>query len=140
MSIHRLKTSASLEESGVEMVLLGTRIVVARAGGKNKVYVRALEKVARENKHALSLISDVESAQLFHELYADTVIQAWQTMIDGEWIDGIDDGKGGVIPATRENMIATFVDLPDLFTAIKDTAENAQYYRVQATIEAVKGN
>lgn len=140
MSIHRLKTVQGLEESGVEMTLLGTRLVVARAGGKNVAYGRALAEVARKNLHVLSLMSDAESEQIFHELYADTVIRSWQTSIDGEWVDGIDDGKGGVIPATRENMIATFVDLPDLFKAIKATAENSEYYRVRAAADAVKGN
>lgn len=140
MGIHQLKTVQSLEESGVEMTLLGTHLVVARAGGKNMTYVRALEKIARKNQHVLSLMSDAESEQIFHELYADTVIRSWQTLIDGEWVDGIDDGKGGVIPASRENMIATFADIPDLFRAIKATAENSEYYRVQATVEAVKGN
>lgn len=140
MSLRKaFKTSPKLETEGVFFEVGNTRVRLARAGGANQRYNARLADYATKNQRALNtgaLKNDAVMAALI-EIYADTVVVSWETDVNYEssnggnpnWKSGIDDGNGGIVPATRENIIAVFKELPDFFIECKNFAENLQYYR-----------
>ena len=147
------KTSSSLETKGVTLEIGNTRILVARAGGLNVKYNEAMMKLHKEHKRAveLDLMGEEKGRDLLYGVYAEHVVLDWHTNVNDEkkdgftgeplpedWKQGIDDGKGGVIELTFENVKATFTELPDLFIEVKNFAENMQWYKQSIIDEAVK--
>lgn len=146
-----LKTSTRLETEGVTLEIAGTRVKLARAGGANQAYNAKLTVWYKTNKRAIELDSFSETAlrKTFAEFYAECVVMNWETDLnyqtgetnpDGEnWVVGIEDGKGGVLPFNRENVLAYFLDVPDWFIECKAFAEKSQNYR-QSLLDGVVGN
>lgn len=136
----RFKTSDKLETSGISLELGETRLLLARAGGKNQKFNAAMARISKNHKRAIDhdLLSQDKARQLVFETYADHVILNWETLVDGEWREGIEGPDGDLLPFNRENVIETLNEMPDLFTEIKLTAENIQYYRQSLLDDAVK--
>lgn len=138
------KTSAKLETDGVIFETGNTRVRLRRAGGANTAFNIAMVKVAKDHKRAidLDLMGEEKANRLLYELYAEHVVVSWETNVGSderpEWVDGIDDGNGGVIPATFDNVVATFTDIPDYFAECKSNAESLQYYREALIAQTVK--
>lgn len=138
------KTSPKLETDGVFFEFGNTRTRIRRAGGSNTAFNNAMAKLVKEHKRAidLELIGDAKASKLLYELYAEHVIVSWETNVGTEdapeWVHGIDDGESGVIPATFENIVATFTELPDYFAECKQFAESLQYYRESLITSTVK--
>lgn len=126
MSIYKkFQTNSKHETEGVILDYGdGTKIRIARAGGANKDYVTALEKLTRKHRRQIQLDvlpSDV-SIRLVHELYADTVVLGWE---------GVTDPEGNPIEFSRENCLKLFQDLPDLFKDILAEANNLALFRAE---------
>ena len=132
----QFKTSPKLETEGVWLELGNTRIRLARAGGQNQKYNAAMEKVSKLHRRAIEneLLSSEKSLAILRDVYADTVVLDWETNIGTEdnpnWVEGIEPETPGadLLPVTRENIIATFKELPDLFLECKRTAEKMMYF------------
>lgn len=116
------KTNPELECSGIELNYGDFRITIARAGGANKKFAKAIEKKSRPFKRAIQSDSfDNERAQaLLKEVYAETVVLGW---------DGVTDEKGEPLPFNRENCLKLFNDLPDLFQDIMEQAQKSALFR-----------
>jgi len=151
-----LKTNPGLEQNGVTLQIANTRVLLARAGGANQAYNAKLTVWYKGNKRAIELDSFSNDAmrKLFIEFYADCIVRKWETDLAYDepftptdeqpekperWVDGIEDGKGGVVPFNRENVIAYFNEVPDWFNECKLFAENAQHYR-QSLLDGITGN
>lgn len=136
------KTSPKLETEGVLLELGNTRIRVARAGGSNQKYNAAMERISAKHQRAIThgLLENKQAMAILHEVYADHIILDWETRENDEvpWQEGIEGPNGDIIPATKENIIATFKELPDLFLEIKSTAESIQFFRQSILDDAVK--
>lgn len=159
-----MKTSPRLESEGIWLQIDDTRIRLARAGGKNTKFIAAAEKIAREHKRALDLMSEEQGRKLFSKLFAEIIVLDWLTKSedgdldeDGEvadekipassrWKRGI-SGPGGVLvpfsmpknAETIENILKTFDDIPDLLRLVKETAEDASLFR-QDILKGIEGN
>ncbi len=147
------QTSSKLESEGVYLEIGNTRIRLARAGGSNQAYNLAMTKVLKEHKRAidLDLLSDDKGKELLFEVFAEHIVREWDTNVNDDkrdewnkplpvnWVAGIDDGKGGVIEPTHENVVATFREMFDLFIECKNFAENLQWYR-QSILDGVTKN
>lgn len=142
----QFKTSPKLETEGIWLELGNTRIRLARAGGQNQKYNAAMEKISKIHRRAIEneLLSSEKSLSILREVYADTVVLDWETNIgtedDSKWVEGIEPETPGddLLPVTRENIIATFKELPDLFLECKRTAEKMMYFSQSLIDGAVK--
>lgn len=140
------KTSPKLETEGVYFETGNTRVRLRRAGGANTAYNMAMAKLVKEHKRAidLELIGETKASRLLYDLYAEHVVTEWETNIGTddapEWVAGIDDGNGGTLPATFDNIVQTFTEIPDYFVECKQFAEGLQYYRENLISDTVKNS
>ena len=136
------ETNVDVEKSGVVFELSDdTRIRMARAGGANKQYLKKLEQVTRPHRRAIATesISTELSNKLMRETFAETIILDWQTLVDGEWVQGIVDKEGDIQPFNAANVIKTFEDLPEVFDTLQTEAAKIVHFRSEQ-MEEESGN
>lgn len=99
------------------------RILIARAGGANTAYDKALDKRTRSIRRQIqaNAVSIAEMRKISREVYAETVLLGWEGVTE-------DDGKTP-IPFNFENAVKLLTDLPDLFDDIVQQASTAQLFR-----------
>ncbi|MDX9698647.1 MAG: hypothetical protein RBT55_03655 [Rhodocyclaceae bacterium] len=139
MSLYKLfKTDQNLETDGI-FIEYGNasngapvRIKIARAGGSNKGFSKALEKATRPYRKAIQsgLLDNATADRLYKDVFADTVVLGWEN-VEGP------DGKA--LPFNRENVLKLFEDLPDLFADLREQASNVALFR-EEVLEADLGN
>lgn len=134
----QFKTSQKLETVGV-LVNFGLtedgrdiNMRLARAGGANKAYDKAIEVHTKGIRKQLQndLIDNDQLLMIMRRVYAETVILDWENVED-------EDGKP--IPFNRENCIKLFEDLPDLFLDVQEQARKMALFR-QANLEVAAKN
>lgn len=106
------------------------RIRLARAGGLNKNFTAAVDKVNRKF-HKLfqhNMISSDRNREIMIEVHAQTTVLSWETYRDGAWVPGIESENGDILPFTPENVIATFKALPTIYEACVAHASDSQMY------------
>jgi hypothetical protein len=64
------------------------------------------------------------------------VIRDWEVKVGDEWQQGIENPDGGVLPFSKENILLTFNNLPDLFADIMEQAGKAMLFRLALREEA----
>lgn len=140
-----LKTSPKLETEGTFLEMGNNRVRIARAGGMNHAFNAAIQAAHKKWGRAIELdvLSDDKSREILYDVYAKHVIKEWQTDVapegsEPDWRDGIEGPNGEVIPATAENIVAYFADVPDFFLECKKHAEASQFYRQALLDSAVK--
>lgn len=129
MNLYKLfKTDEDLEKEGI-WIEYGSddegapvRIKVARAGGQNTAFSKALEKATRPHRKALQtgLLDDKTADRLFKNVFADHVVLGWEN---------VTNSAGENLPFNRENVLKLFEDLPDLFTDLREQAANVALFR-----------
>lgn len=139
MNLYQLfKTNENLETDGILIEYGETpegapvRIRIARAGGKNTAFTKALEKATRPHRKAIQTgsLSNEVADRLYKEVFADTVVLGWEN------VTGPD---GEALEFSRENVLKLFNDLPDLFADLREQASNAALFR-EEVLEADLGN
>ncbi len=123
MSLYKqFKTDKKCEKDGVELDFGDFSVNIARAGGANKAYLRASEKVHRKHRRALQAgtIGNDQANRIMMELYASTVVLSWEN---------VKDENGEPLVCTRENIIKVFTDLPDFFRNVQDAAIDIALFR-----------
>jgi hypothetical protein len=127
------KTSKELEaDKGVILDYGDFRVRIARAGGGNKKYARIITARLKPYRRQIDTDTmDEELARKIHaEVYADTVILGWESKgPDGKFVSGIQDENGDILPFSREAVIKTLLDLPDLFSDIQAQAGKVSLFR-----------
>lgn len=123
----QFKTSDNLEKTGVWLQYgeeggKPVRIRIARAGGGNVAYRKALDKVTRPHKKAIQMetLSPEMNKKLLMEVYADTVILGWEN---------INDENGEPMGFNRDNVMKLLGDLPDIFDDIVAQAQTMAIFR-----------
>jgi len=141
----KFKTSDKLEAEGINLDLGFCVITVARAGGNNQPYNAAMERLYKQHKRAIAndLLDNAKSRDLVYAVYAEHVVRDWKTRVGGtddapKYETGIEGPDGKIMPFNRDNVIATFKALPDLFAEIREAAESLQYFRQSLLDGAVK--
>ena len=125
--------SDAFEKDGVELDLDGVGVFqIARAGGSNRQYTKRLERILNPHRRAIQskTLSNEKADALLAQAYAETVVLSWT---------GVSGRDGEELPFNKENCMQLLIDLPDLFTVIKETAENESLYRA-TVIEDDSGN
>ncbi len=135
------KTEPFLETEGVIIDYGAFRITIARAGGMNKRFSKALETKTKPFRRALETgtLDNERGLDLLREVYAESVILNWETQQNGKFVIGIESPDGDLLPYTKENVVLTFRNLPDLFADIQDQANKIAVFR-QDEKEKAAGN
>ena len=129
MSLYKLfKTNENLETDGIWLEYGQTekgepvRIKIARAGGHNSSFSKALEKATRPYRKAIQtgMLDNKTADKLYKEVFADTVVLDWIN------VEGPD---GQPMEFKRENVLKLFEDLPDLFADLREQANNVALFR-----------
>jgi hypothetical protein len=135
------KTEPMLETEGVVIDYGSFRVTIARAGGMNKRFAKTLEAKTKPVRRAIQTETlDAERGlDILREVYAEAVILRWETKKADTFVIGIESPDGDILPFTKENVIQTFRNLPDLFTDIQDQAGKTAIFR-QDEKEKAAGN
>lgn len=139
MSLYKtLKTAASLETEGITIQYgvdaLGQpiTITIARSGGANVTFAKALEAATRPHRKAIQLetLDNRVADRLYLEVFAKTVVLGWTNMRDEE---------DNLLPFNVDNVIKVLSDLPDLYSDLREQAGKAANFRLDR-LESDLGN
>lgn len=138
------KTDKKLEKDGVEIDYDFAVITVARAGGSNTAYKKALIDVLQPYRQALQagLIEENILQPKFIKLFADHVILNWQTrrsdqtLVQG--LEGTEGTDGELVPFTAENVYKYLLEVPELYEALEKEATSRKLFLKD--LEAAAGN
>lgn len=131
------KTDTSLETEGVELKYGETEngddivIVIARAGGSNKQYQKALTTKLRPYRRQAetgTLAKEVAD-DIMLDVFAETVVKSWRNITDAD---------GNVLQFNAENVKKVFRDLPDLYADVQSAAMSASVFKAEAAEDAAK--
>ncbi len=104
------------------------KFLLARAGGQNSVFSKALEVKIRPHRRQIDN-EDMDTAlanSIMVEVFAATVIKDWV---------GVTDDEGKDLPCTKENIIHILTELPELFNELRDVATKHANFRAHSTEE-----
>lgn len=125
------KTDKSAEEKGVWVDEGPSRFKLARMGGANTRYQKALTAAMKPHMREmqLGLLDESVAEPIMRKVFIETVLLDWDN------VDGEDD-----LPMTfsRDNATKLFDDLPDLYTRLREQAGSYANYRAAALQEAAK--
>ena len=100
------------------------RFRIARAGGSNQEYNKALERLTRPHRRAIQAghFSNEQAEALFREAFVNNVLLGW---------DNITDPKDPtqLLPFSPEAANRLFTEMPDLLTFLREEASNAALFR-----------
>lgn len=117
------KNNEELESgAGVTIEYPGFSITIHRAGGSNKRFAQLLNAKMKPYRHQFErgMLADDVSRRILLESYAEGVVIGWKN---------VKDADGNDMAFTKENVVKLFSDLPDLFSDIKQQAEDAALFR-----------
>jgi len=136
------ETDASLEETGVAIDYGDFRIRVAHSGGANKKYLAMIETKLKPLRRAMEAgsISNERAGSIMAEIFAKSIVLDWETLVDGEWVQGIEDRDGNIVDFNETNVIATFKALPRLFQDIQEQSASIQNFRKAELEEEAKNS
>ena len=102
-------------------------IKMARAGGANLAFSKAMEKKTRPHRKRGGAFEgdevDVELAnELMKEAFAETIILDWK---------GITNKEGKKVAFSLTAAVKLLKDLPDLYTELRDAAGSAANFRLE---------
>lgn len=115
-------TSKDIETKGITLDFGDFIFHIARAGGSNKKYTKAMERIFKKHRKALqtgTLPPEVQN-KLMIEVFAESVVLGWTGVVDAE---------GNEMPFNKENVVKLFTDLPELFQQVLDDAQNFQLFK-----------
>lgn len=122
------KTDKALETKGIWLDYgendkgKNMRVLVARSGGQNKRFSKALEQATRPYRAAIqnNSLPDNIADKIYLGVFVDTVLLDWEN---------IPDEKGNIVPFSRDAAKSLLNDLPEWFADIKAQAGNMSLFR-----------
>lgn len=128
----QFESDASLEGDGVWVSIGTMEFKVARAGGDNDDFVKAVTKSFKPFQAAIS--NDTMPKQMAQDLvvgvFVDTIVKDWRNVY------GRDKQP---VEFSKENAKQLLTDLPNLFVALQAEAQKISNFR-KANLEAAAGN
>lgn len=148
------KTNRNLEKDGIAYTPdSSTLITLARAGGTNVRFAKSLEAKTKPHRRQIDAgtLDPKLDKLMMAEVFADTVIKNWETLIKDKLVAGIEadpdakDGtyscaldKNGLVPFNKQNVVATLIALPDLFQDIQKESSAVSNYLAGSREEDTK--
>ena len=116
-------TDSKLEEDGINVDFGDYGIfVVARSGGANEKFLKAIERKSRPYRRQIDS-GDIDldiMNRLIMETMAESVILNWS---------GVKGRDGKNLKFSPETCLKLFEDLPDLYAALRDESQKLANYR-----------
>lgn len=140
-------TNKDLETKGVTLDYDLFRVQIARAGGSNKKFQRIYEQKTKPYRFAMQqgTLNDKKAEKIFYEVFAEACILGWEVKTmdlddngDPVYVPGIEAPDGSILTVTVENLVKTFINLPDLFMDIKEQCMSSALFRQSLLEEDVK--
>lgn len=128
------QTDERMEQTGILLDFGDAgKIKIARAGGANTAFNKKMMALAKPHRHAIQtgLLSGEKAEEMMLDAYATTVVLGW---------DGITDKEGNVLPFSVDNVKKVFKDLPDLFSQVRKSADDAALFRADELEADVKNS
>ena len=130
-------TSKQLEQKGIILDYDDFRITIARAGGSNIKFAKALERHSKPHRRALdtNTMDETRARKMLYTVYAETIILDWcvkQETEEGkepEYAQGIEGVDGSLLPFKKQYIIDAFTALHDLFLDVQEQAKQASLFR-----------
>jgi hypothetical protein len=129
----QFKTDPAKEIDGVKIYMPeaenedGTipEFTIARMGGTNKRYSRALESGTREHRRAIEkkLLSNEKAEEVFLTVFIDTILIGWAN---------IQDAKGKLIEFNKANVRKLLEELPEVYERLQEEARLLDNFRADA--------
>jgi hypothetical protein len=131
MSLYsQFKTNANRERAGIRVEYRDFEkpdepvptFIVARAGGSNVAYNKALERETKPLRRAIAT-GNVPVATLLainRKVFVETCLLGWEN---------ITSPAGDPIPFSQEAANTLFTDLPDLYTDLEQQSNSANLFR-----------
>lgn len=144
MSLRKtFKTDKNAEVDGVWLEIAvndhngkPTRIKLARMSNSNKRYTKALNTATKPHQSAIQNDAlDQELAKsLLQDVFVDTVLLDWENLPKSD-LTG-DESDDELLPFTKENALALFAEMPDLYDDWESRAQKAAAFREKEREEA----
>lgn len=117
------------------------RIKISRMSKSNKRYTKELERVTRPHSSAIQneTLDNELSAKLLREVFADTILLDWDNIPKSE-LTGDDADAAEELAFTRENVLALFEELPDLYDDWEARAKKSAAFRETERENAAKNS
>lgn len=111
--------AGELDEGGVKKPI---RFKIARAGGANSNFTKAMERETKPYKRAIQTktLSNDQANVLYQRAFVSSVLLGWENVRDANNQD---------LPFTFDNAMSLFNDLPDLFNDLREAASDASLFR-----------
>lgn len=139
MSLRKtFKTDKTAEIEGVELEVamndhngLPIKVRIARMGAANKRYTKALNKVTTPHQAAIqnNALDNELARKMLMEVFVDTILLGWSNLPKSE-LTG-DESDTEELEFTRENALALFKELPDLYDDWEGRAQKSSTFREQ---------
>lgn len=138
MSLYsQFKTNANRETTGIRVeypdfekpLAPVPTFILARAGGSNIAYNRALERETKPLRRAIAT-GNIPLAALMainRKVFIETCLLGWENVTTS-------DGVELECNATNANVL--FTDLPDLYADLEQQANNVAHFREQLEVDA----
>lgn len=114
------------------------RIKISRMSSSNKRYTKALNAVTKPHQSAIqndALDNDL-ARKMLQEVFADTVILGWENLPKSELTGKSEDTEP--LEFTRENVLALFNEMPDLYDDWESRAQKSAAFREAEREETAK--
>lgn len=140
------RTDPALEREGVWIDFGVFKIRIARAGGANKEYKKALTLKVQPYRRmiAAGTLSEEKAQTLKSEVFIETIVKGWMVQQeDDTWVAGVHDPKTcEVLKATPANMQKALTDssLHDVYAVLVAESEQADIFKQTLQEEQVKNS
>lgn len=114
------------------------KIRIARMTSSNKRYTKELNRVTKPHQSAIqndAMDNDL-ARKMLREVFADTILLGWENLPKSELTGKEKDSED--LEFTRENVLAIFDELPDLYDDWESRASKAAAFREKEQEVAAK--
>ena len=114
-------TDKNIEQTGFLLTYPGSKFLIARSGGANRVYTEFMERQLRPHRKAIDRghLDDEIANKILREAFARHIVLSWEGVKNPEDAD-LPIGEQRDFEFNVENCVALFEALPDLFADIRD--------------------
>lgn len=136
------RTDATAEAKGVWVADSGCEFLLARMGGANTAYQRAMTQAMKPHMRELQLnmMDEATLEPLMRRVFLDTVLLDWRTPKDDGTYDEhtIPDENDLPVSFSKDAANALLNELPDLYARLREQAQSFANYRASALSVAAK--
>ena len=135
-------TDPKMEKDGIVIDYDLSQFRIARAGGANKSFIKAVEARTRPYRRAIKndMFPLDRLEDLMIEVFVDTILLGWGSKEFGAGKIGIRGPDRVIVPLeySKVNALSYFRDRRDLFKDLFDQAESAGNFRLEEVEEEAK--